>query len=69
MSSEARRRTFPLKIAAPDSPDIIATLQADGSWSGNPEKLKVALERMQGKPGSLEPLIMWLVLREMTRDS
>jgi hypothetical protein len=69
MSEHARRLKFPLRVGTSDSPnDDIAVLEADGSWRGDPEKLAAALGRMEGDKRSIEPLVMWLLLREMQRD-
>lgn len=70
MSNNAQRFSFPLRIASPEvQSEAFAVLEADGSWKGDANQLAAALGRMQAPPGSLEPLIMWLLLREMQRGN
>lgn len=70
MTDQGRRHTFPLRVSAADNPgDVIAVLEANGTWSGDADKLVAALGRMEDGKGAIEPLVMWLLLREMQRES
>jgi hypothetical protein len=58
--------SFPLLISLHAEEDIF--LHADGSWTGDAEALRKALRESKGGEG-LANVVLWLVLREMERDS
>ncbi len=68
MTDQGRRHTFPLRVGTADNPgDVLAVLEANGTWTGDADKLVAALGRMEGDKRAVEPLVMWLLLREMQR--
>jgi hypothetical protein len=59
--------SFPLLISLRLHEEDIF-LHADGSWTGDAEALRKALRESKGG-GGLTNVVLWLVLREMERDS
>lgn len=63
---------FPLivRLQSAEGGECVITLNADGSWQGAPDQLKMVLDEMA--ESSLHPsdcVVLWMLLREMQRDA
>ena len=60
--------SFPIIISLRFHGEEDIFLHADGSWTGDAEALRKALRESKGGEG-LKDVVLWLVLREIERDS